>query len=186
MKSKKYAAVNDEQGVVLVVALIMLLAVTLIVVSASNLVQTNLRVVSNLESRQMARAAALAAIEEAISSPRFVTSPMAMFSRTPCDDNAVNQMCYDLDGDGEFDVVVQMQEPTCVSVRPRENASLDVFGDAAQASCFLPPAVYSMCADSIWDFQATATDAVTGAEVVLRQGISVLTTLNNIDTVCPI
>jgi len=186
MNVKKYAPVSEQQGIVLVVALIMLLAVTLIVVSASNLVQTNLRVVSNMESRQVARAAALAAIEEAISSARFVTSPQAMFIRTPCDDGANNQMCYDLNGDGQFDVVVQMQEPTCVSVRPRANSSLDVFGDAAQASCFLPPAVYSMCADSIWDFQATAIDAVTGAEITLRQGVSVLTTLNNIDTVCPI
>jgi hypothetical protein len=43
-----------------------------------------------------------------------------------------------------------------------------------------------MCANSVWEFEATARDEVTGAEVVVRQGVSVLASLNRIDTACPI
>ena len=60
-----------------------------------------------------------------------------------------------------------------------------LFNSEADASCYLPPAVYSMCANSVWEFEAVATDLVTGAEVTVRQGVSVLTTLNRIDTACP-
>ncbi|MGL4564400.1 MAG: pilus assembly PilX family protein, partial [Halioglobus sp.] len=113
-----------QRGVALVVALIMLLAVTLIAVSASNLVQSNLKIVQNMESRDMVRAAAHAALEEAISSGRFMESPDAMFA-VSCEEN--NQRCYDFNGDGTDDVTVAVAEPTCVVVQPIKNSELDVF-----------------------------------------------------------
>ena len=171
-----------QGGFVLVIALIMLLAVTLLVVTGSNLAQSNLKVVQNLESRDMARSAALSAIEEAVSSARFTTSPEAIFS-VSCEQD--NQKCYDVNGDGIDDITVQVAPPRCVNVTPIPNSQLDVFNSPAQASCFLPPAVYSMCANSVWEFTATATDDTTGAEVAVRQGVSVLTTLNAVDTACP-
>ncbi len=42
-----------QQGLVMVIALIMLLAVTLMVVAAANLVQANLKVVQNMEIREL-------------------------------------------------------------------------------------------------------------------------------------
>ena len=173
-----------QQGLVMVIALIMLLAVTLMVVTAANLAQANLKIVQNMESRDLARAAALAAIDEATSSLRFTTSPDAIFL-AGCQSEP-NQQCYDYNGDGKDDVTVLVDEPTCVAVTPRRNSDLDVFDSLQEASCYLPPAVYSMCGDSVWEFRATATDVVTGASVVIRQGVSVLTALNNIDTNCPI
>ena len=174
---------SRQRGVALVVALIMLLAVTLIAVSASNLVQSNLKIVQNMESRDMVRAAAHSALEEAISSGRFLTKPDKIFD-VSCEDG--NQKCYDVNGDGTRDVIVAVAEPTCVVVQPIKNSDLDVFNSAAEASCYMPPAVYSMCANSVWEFRATAADVVTGASIVVRQGIGVLTSLNNIATNCPI
>jgi hypothetical protein len=171
-----------ERGIVMVVALIMLLAVTLIAVTASNLVQTDLKIVGNLESREQARYAAKAALEEALSSDRFARDPDQIFA-TSCDSN--NRKCYDFNGDGVDDVAVQVSEPECVSVIPRKNTELDVYNFPDQASCYLPPGVYSMCAASVWELQAVATDIITGAEVTVRQGVSILTTINNIDTACP-
>jgi hypothetical protein len=171
-----------QGGFVLVIALIMLLAVTLMVVTGSNLAQSNLKVVQNLESREVARSAALSAIEEAISSARFTTSPDSIFS-VSCEEE--NQKCYDVNGDGVDDITVVVVAPRCVTVTPIPNSQLNVFESPAQASCFMPPAVYSMCANSVWEFLATATDAATGAEVAVRQGVSVLTTLNAIETACP-
>ncbi len=181
---------GSQQGVVLVLAMIMLLVVTLMVVTASNLVQTDLKVVQNIESREMAHSAALAAIEQAISAgsdglvPRFIEEPNSMFT-VPCPGKGTNDLCYDVNHDGSDDVTVSVAPPTCTSVSPTPNSELDVFNSIKQASCYLPPGVYSMCAYAVWDFQATAIDAVTGAKVVVRQGVSVLSSLNKIDTVCP-
>lgn len=179
----KYSSSRLNQGgFVLVISLIMLLAVTLMVVTGSNLALSNLKVVQNLESRDIARSAALSAIEEAVSSDRFTTSPNAIFS-VSC--NNANQKCYDVNEDGVDDITVQVATPQCVTVSPIPNSQLNVFQSPAEASCFLPTGVYSMCANSVWEFLATATDAVTGAEVAVRQGVSVLTTLNAIETACP-
>lgn len=172
----------SQRGVVMIVGVLMLLVVSLMVVSSSNLVQANLKVVRNIEVREQARASALSAIEEAISSDRFTDSTAAMFLDNCIEDN---QKCYDINGDGTDDILVQVADPTCTSVTPTPNSDLDVFGSAAEASCYLPPAVYSMCAYSVWDIQATATDVVTGAEVIVRQGVSILTSLNKIETACP-
>ncbi|MFT6957214.1 MAG: hypothetical protein ACJAYC_002222 [Halieaceae bacterium] len=173
---------NPQRGIVMVVALIMLLAVSLIAVTASNLVQTDLKIVNNLESREQARFAAKAAIEEALSSSRFADNPDSIFSVNCVQDN---RKCYDFNSDGVDDIAVQINTPECVSVIPRKNTELDVFNYPSQATCYLPPGVYSMCAASVWEFQAVATDVVTGAEVTVRQGVSILTTINNIDTACP-
>ncbi|MFO7550782.1 MAG: hypothetical protein R6W80_05200 [Haliea sp.] len=171
-----------QKGVVLVVALILLLALTLIAVTASNLVRTNLTVIQNIESRDMARFAANAALEEAISSNRFTATPGTIFI-----DNcgADNRKCYDFNNDLVNDVIVDVESPTCVVVTPIENSELDAFNSPADASCYLPPGVYSMCARSVWEFRAVATDVISGAEVAVRQGVSVLTTLNNIEAACP-
>jgi hypothetical protein len=176
--------VRRERGIVLVISLVMLLAVTLMVVTSSNLVQSNLQVVSNMESRERVRYAGIAAIEEAMSSDRFVNAPENIFSAS-CEQ--ANRLCYDVDGDGNNRdaIIVDIAEPECVSVTPIPNSDLDAFGSAADASCYLPPAVFSMCADSVWEFEATAADRLTGAEIVIRQGVSIRTTLNNIDSSCP-
>ncbi len=172
-----------QTGIVLVVSLILLIAVSLMVVTASNISQTNLKIIGNMESREQARFAAVAAIEEAISSSRFADNPSSIF-QVSC--NVANQLCYDSNGDGNTDITVQVSTPSCVSVIPRKNVELDVYNFPDQATCFLPPGVYSMCAASVWEFSAVATDVVTGAEVTVRQGVSILTTLNNIDTACPV
>jgi competence protein ComGC len=174
---------GKQRGVVLVVSLIMLLVLTLIAVSAANIAQTNLKVVQNLESREMALYAAKAALEEAISSNRFTLSPGNIF-QTNC--SQPNEKCYDINGDGGNDVEVFVEKPACVIVMPIRNAELDVFNSADDAQCFLPPGEFSMCARSVWELRATATDAVTGARVSVRQGVSILTTLNNIASVCPV
>lgn len=175
-----------QRGVVMIIAVLMLLAVSLLVISSSNVVQANLKIVQNMENREQARESALAAIEEAISSTRFAESPDAVFDATRICDGDNNRRCYDYNGDGRTDVRVQVAEPTCTVVIPTPNSDLDVFGSAAEASCYLPPAIYSMCGYSVWNFEATATDEMTGAEVVVRQGVSILTSLNKVDTQCPI
>lgn len=171
----------QQRGAVLLVALIMLLLVTLMVVSGFNLTQTNLKVVQNMESRNLAKYAANAAIEEAISSAQFLSSPGDIFS-VSCAQS--NRKCYDFNGDGIDDIVVQVEAPACVIVLPIKNSELNVF-DPMDASCFIQGSQNSMCVNSVWEMRATARDVLTGAEVVVRQGIAVRATSNNIATACP-
>lgn len=171
-----------QQGMVMLIAVVMLLAVTLMIMAAANIVQNNLKIVQNIESREQARYSAIAAIEEALSSARFTGTPGSIFS-VSC--NAPNQRCYDTNGDGTDDVTVLVDPPGCVMVSPLKNDELRPYQFPAEATCFVASGVYSLCADSVWEFRAVATDVVTGAEVEVRQGVSITTTIAKINTACP-
>ncbi|MDH4570672.1 hypothetical protein E8E95_28670 [Pseudomonas sp. BN414] len=173
--------IGRQRGAVLLVALIMLLLVTLLAVSGFNMTQTNLKVVQNMESRNLAKYAANAAIEEAISSVQFLSSPGSVFQEN-CEES--NRKCYDFDGDGRKDVAVKMDTPSCVIVLPIKNSELDA-DNASDASCFIQGQLNSMCVNTVWEMRATATDAVTGAEITVLQGVAVRATSNNVATACP-
>ena len=174
---------QGERGIVLIVSLIMLMVVTLIAVSASDLVRNNLKVVRNTESREMARYGARAAIEEALSSLRFTQSPASVFVSS-CQRS--NRKCYDFNEDGRDDVLVDVAPPRCIMVRPIKNAELDAINVPAQASCFLPQAVYSLCVDAVWEITATATATASGAAISVRQGVAILSALNRLEPSCPV
>jgi len=176
-----------QRGMVMLVAVVLLLAVTLMIMAASNMTQTNLKVVKNMESREQVRYAAIAAIEEAISSNRFTSDPDNIF-KVSCGVN--NQKCYDTNGDGSLstdgtDILVKVDPPDCVMVSPLKNNELRPYQYPAEATCYLPLSVFSLCADTVWEFRAEGTDAVTGAKVTVRQGVSITTTISKVDTACP-
>ncbi len=63
---------KKQEGIVLVIALIMLIAVTLIAVTGANISLAQLKVVQNFEAKQHMRMLANNAIEEAIVTPGFL------------------------------------------------------------------------------------------------------------------
>lgn len=170
---------KSQCGAVLVVALIMLLLVTLMAVSGYKLTQGNLMVIGNMESRDQAVAAATDALEDLMSTSLFVTNPANMVL-SPC--GAANRKCYDINGDGVNDIEVSFSAPTCQTVKPLRTSELKM---PAQASCVIQDSEYSMCADSIWEVQATAVDTLTGAKAVVRQGVALLVLINDVETACP-
>lgn len=178
-----------QRGMVMLIAVVLLLAVTLMIMAASNLTQNNLKVVKNMESRERVRYAALAAIEEAISSD-FTVDTGNLF-QVSC--GVANQKCYDADGDGDAttdgtDILVLIDPPpTCVMVSPLKNNELRPYLYPDEGTCHSGGTSDepSLCADSVWEFRAVGTDAVTGAEVEVRQGVSITTTISKITTACP-
>lgn len=178
---------QSQQGVVLVVGLMVLLMVTLMAVSGFNLTQSNLKVVGNMESREQAMNAANAAIEEAVSATLFVSSPANMFA-TNC--TGANTRCYDTNGDGDNDITVTMDIPRCVAVQPIKMSDLDL-NDPQQAACIVQQTEgggtedISLCANSIWELRAVAIDNVTLAQASVTQGISLKVALNDVATACP-
>ena len=169
-----------QQGVVLVIALIMLAVVTLIGTVSANIVMGNLRVVQNIESRAFAKSSAISAMQEAIMTSGFLDGQKAFV--VSCDNSYTK--CFDMTGDSlSDDMSVSLSKPECVSAIPVRNASLNVWEDADDASCY-QPGVYSLCADALWEVTMTANDLVTGARVTVRQGLTTRTSVNLIAAAC--
>ena len=168
-----------QRGATLIVSLIMLLLITLLAVSSFTLGKTNLQIVGNMQQRNQASAAAQGAIATVISSTQFTTSP-ANAIPNPCG-GVANTACVDVNGDGVADVNVVVN-PTCDSIQPIPVTELD-FSNPNDAGCAIGAAQdfgvvgasnnNSMCSNSVWDIQSSATDQMSGANYVIDQGVAV-------------
>jgi hypothetical protein len=157
-----------------------------------NIGRTSLDIVGNMQSRQEVIGAANSAIQEAISTTRLFQAPTAIFLN-PC--QGQNTRCFDINGDDVDDIVVTLTPtPKCVQAQSIPNNLLDV-KDVNQAGCATgvgqtygiegAASGNSLCANSVWEVVARATDLVTEAEVVVTQGAAVRVATDEIDTNCP-
>ena len=179
---------KKQEGIVLVIALIMLIAVTLIAVTGANISLAQLKVVQNFEAKQHMRMLAENAIEEAIITPGFLQGVKA-FNRSCYEDPYTK--CYDLSGDGVPDSArVTLSKPECVSVQPVLNNALNVWESEADASCYRSGtrengySRYSLCADTLWEVRSVAYDPVTNAKVYFRHGLAFRTNANLVASAC--
>ncbi len=181
-----------QQGVTLVVALVMLVLLTLLALTSFNLGKSNLQVVSNMQQRDEGIAAAREVIEETVSNTRFFVSPANALA-SPC--GAANTRCVDSNGDGVPDVTVALSPPpTCVKAQAVKNSDLDL-ANAEDAGCSVGAAQNfgvagavtgnSECANSVWEINAVATDNATQASVTVTQGVAVRVARDDIATNCP-
>ncbi|MEX5747729.1 hypothetical protein [Massilia sp. X63] len=181
-----------QRGVTLVTALVMLVLLTLIALTTFNVGKSNLQIVSNMQQRDEAAAAAREVIEEAISTTRFSATPDHVLA-DPC--GAPNQRCVDSNGDGRDDVRVRIaQRPKCVKAPVIKNTALDlaraedqVCSMGSSQSFGVAGAVdgNSACADSIWEIRAEATDMETEAQVQVTQGVAVRVARDDVTNNCP-
>lgn len=158
----RIASPRAQHGVTLVVGLIMLVLITLVVSTAFLLSTTNLRSVGNMQFRDEAIAAANQAIELVLSAP-FTTAPAA---------ESIN---VDINHDNTTDYVVSIATPTCI------RAVQEAAACCTSVTSPPPPSNYR----TVWDIDATVTDAASGASVRVRQGVRVLLTQAQKDAVCP-
>jgi Tfp pilus assembly protein PilX len=160
---------NDRQrGAALIVALIMLALVTLMVVSAFTMSNVNTRSVGNMQFRGEAIAAANRAIEQVLGSP-FTDAP------------AAENIDVDIDNNGAADYQVAFAVPTCVQATRITTAS------APPSSLSLGTAFAvagSTFYQTVWDLDASVTHLATGTSVHVRQGVRVLLTQAQYNTVC--
>lgn len=184
---------NRQSGTTLLVAMIMLVLITLLVINSVNLGSGSVQTVSNMQFRNQATAAAEEALQDVISNKRFFETPSTVFT-TACN-GSYNAKCIDSNSDGVTDVTVTLTpDPTCVQARVMTNAELDMTSED-DVNCATPPAQEafgmgaptnnSECARSMWEIRAQASDAVTQANVVATQGVSVTVPKNSVDTSCP-
>ena len=152
-----------QNGATLIVALIVLTLITLLVVNAFTLSSSNLRAVGNMQARDETIAAANQALELVISSS-FTDALVAQ------------EVNVDINKDGTTDYTVAVGLPRCI--RATEVPNPDKCDEALKA----------LCAENNWhtewDLQATVGDPVSGASVVVNQGVRVKLTNSQKTAVC--
>jgi hypothetical protein len=165
-----------QQGVTLIIGMIMLILITLMVTTTFNLSSTNLKSVGNMQSRNESIAAANKAIEEVIGSrDGFRTG----FSVVP----SARDIKYDINNDGVDDYLVAVAAPVCIQ-------STEVAGSSSEGACTSATLEgFSGCGttnySTLWDIDATVTDAASGATVRVRQGMRVELTGDKKLNLCP-
>ncbi len=182
---------HRQRGVPLIIALIMLLALTMLSLWAFNAGTTNLRVVGNSQARQEVVAAAQAATELTLSSSLFVQDPVAV---------AAGAIPIDVDGDGVADYSAQLTPPpSCYRVRTLKVNELDPSSSGDRAclgsSMGTNPGIEvagsaattgdSLCADSEWNVRAVVSDPRSHATAAVNQGIGVRSLSTDTASSCP-
>ena len=171
---------SSQRGVTLFVALVLLVMVTLLAVSSFRVSNTNLKVIASMQGKGEAVAAAQAAIEKVLSTPAFAMEPQ-LVGATP--------IPVDLSGAGKNEYTVTLNPiPRCLKARPTNPAELDItkpedrpcFGTALVGQAQLA----TSCAETIWEVTAVTKDTVTGAETLVRQGVSMRTSTTEAQSSC--
>jgi Tfp pilus assembly protein PilX len=167
-----------QQGAALIVSLIMLILISLLAVASFRLGKSDLQIVGNMQQRKQALSAAQQTIEQVISTTQFTATPTNAIP-VPC--NGPNTACVDVNGDGVTDVNVSIVV-LCNAIQPILNSALD-FTNPNDAGCLVGASQdvgvvgaangNSLCSNSVWDTQATATDVVSSARYVIDQGVAV-------------
>jgi Tfp pilus assembly protein PilX len=174
---------SREGGAALIVSLIMLALITLLAIASFRLGKSNLLIVGNMQERDHALSAAQGGIEQVISSIQFTQTPADAIPN-PC--GTANTTCVDVNGDGVVDLHVSLT-PICIAIQPIPVTALD-FANPQDAGCLIGSSQEfgvagaatnnSMCANSVWDVQAS----VSNAKYIVNEGTAVRVPSS---TVCP-
>ena len=191
---------SRQGGATLLVSLILLVMLTLFAISAMNTSTVNLKVVGNMQAQAEGLSASQGAIENAISTPTFTSSPANAITN-PC--GAANTVCTDLNGDGTSDLTtVLTPQPACVQARPQKISELVLAPNSDDLACVQAQAQGtfgvsgasgtgdSLCGQSVWDItartlQTGATTTNSPVNVTVTQGIGVRVKALDLATNCP-
>jgi Tfp pilus assembly protein PilX len=162
-----------QQGATLVVALVMLVLMTLLAISAINLSTGNLKMIGNMQYQQEATSAAQAAINQVLSKAIHFTKP----SSTP------EQIAVNVNGQS---YTVQVTEPCLRSAAVITIKELSSLPPAEALRCRTSSAVVnsgllgqnpggmpSDCSRVVWELKATVDDPTTNARAELVEGASI-------------
>ena len=163
-----------QGGMTLVIALVMLIVLTLIVVSAIRFGNINLRIAGNVQSETEASAAAQVAVEQMVNT----------INASPNISSIVNQTVTIATGGRDYTVGVT--KPGCIFNKNINNAELDP-SKAADLVCFEGTDTEKLvtvnntlttaptaCKNQQWDVRASVDDSSrSGAKTTMLQGVSV-------------
>jgi hypothetical protein len=157
-----------QNGAALVVSLILLTLITVMVASAFTAASVNTRAVGNMQFRAEAIAAANQAIERVLASP---------FTEAP----ATESLDVDIDNNGTTDYEVAFAIPACVSATQIASASAPPSSLSLGSGFAVAGSTFYR---TVWELDANVTHSATGTSVRVRQGVRVLLTQAQYNTVC--
>lgn len=172
-----------QEGMTLVVALVMLVVLTLLVVSAVRFGNINLRIAGNMQAETEAQAAAQVALEQMINTINNSPNISAIAEQTNVPVST-----------GRDSYAVSVSRPACVFTKniltpqldPTDEADLPCFegenGDPLVTSENTLTQAPSACKNQQWDVQAEVDDNDSGVKLTLLQGVSVRV---GAEVVCP-
>jgi Tfp pilus assembly protein PilX len=187
MTLRRHKVVAHQRGNTLVIGLIMLMLLTMLAVSTFHIGAVQTIAVSNAQHRAASIAAAQAAIETVINSSAFTNDPTQAITVTNCSSGGSNTLCVSSNGDSSKDFTVTLNpKPFCVEATPVAASSLDLSSgvNSTDYACLTGTqqdafavegatiAGNSLCAQSVWEVTAVATDTSTSSVVTVKQGIS--------------
>jgi hypothetical protein len=159
-------AMQKQRGVVTIfVSMILLVLITLLVITAYSLSRTNLLAAGNVQTRQEGVAAANMLIERTMDSDLW---DIGAGGRTDV---------VDINDDDTVDFVVNLTQPQCVRADP---ATEETYADSEHAA--MGTVAYW---NTIWELDATATEAATGTRVRVVHGVRLLLGVALKNTYCP-
>jgi len=159
-----------QQGITLIVGLIMLVLITLMVTTAFTLGTTNLKAVGNMQFRNESIAAANKAVEQMVGTyfgPTMTTVP------------GTQTISFDINNDGTADYSVLVLPPACVEEKLVPTTS------TTPCDPLLPWTCTSSSYSTLWDIEARVTDAVSGTSIRIHQGVRKELTQVQCDLLCP-
>lgn len=133
---------SGQRGATLVITLIILIVLTMLVLSGVNTGALGFRIAANMQQQREAAAAAQAAIDARLGNAAFLSSPPTT--------NVVDTI-------GAYTVTVS--PPRCIGIDSKEDP-----GKKTQVGVEPIPKY-------LWEFSATATNALSGATVTIIQGV---------------
>jgi len=155
---------KKKEGLILIVALIILLLVSMLAVMTSNIVIGNMKVVQNFEARNATRGAAMAGIRDAIeSNGNFF--------------NSSHSYQYG-------NIEVSVSKPICLAAKPISYAAQDIVDQDLQQQVCFQPGQNALCSFGKWMVTSTAIDTTTGAKYVFRQTLRTTTETSMIASAC--
>lgn len=183
---------HRQGGMTLIMGMIMLVVLTLLALTSFTLGKSNMVIVSNMQQRDQSIAAARELLEEVISNGKFHETPEYAVLN-PCKGD--NTRCLDIDGDKVNDITVALATPMCVKAQVIRIDELDADAEADRDCLTVPdasawgtarPPGQSLCANSTWELNVTATDDLTAAAVTVTQGVAARVDSNEVAENCPI
>lgn len=136
-----------QQGISMVMALIMLVVLTMIAISATYSTNSSMRIVGNMQMKDEARVAAQFAIDSLLGNLNNFTAPS-------------NQtVSVDIDNDGNADYSVAVMPAACSFSVAKTGYESELAASAPQ--------------DTYWELNAQVTQMSTGAKASITQGVRI-------------
>lgn len=191
---------KGQQGITLVVSLIMLVLLTIMALTSFNIGKSSLQVVDNAQQQGQALNAAQTMINQVISNRNFAEVPSNVLDNSNCPTSLnapANSRCVDLYGDGKTVIVVAMSpQPVCLQAQliPTSTLNLDnpknedwgcTLGEPANFGTEGANSGVSLCANSLWEINAAASESVSRARSLVTQGVAMRVSKDAVDTACP-